>query len=451
MPVEFLYLAALLIAIIFWFVVLKRPIYEGMIIGYVVLVAVTGQWADFFTHLKTTSTNTLFYAIIAFLALAQIFGGTKVIDDAIEVILSIVGRLRGGAGYVALAASTFMASLSGSGAGNVAATGVFTIPAMKRTGFPSHLAANVEMAASTMGCMIPPAGSITLAFGCYTALYGTEGFTMSNFWLLLWGIGLWFILQRAVTLYFFCRYYKVAPMPKEEVPKLSDTIKKGWKSIIIPLVIFLPFFLDARLKAGLFTNLIGSGANSFSSCVLLFTPGLAALYSFLIARKRTNVSPKAMAEMLKKSVLSIVPVSVTIFFAYSAANLFSALGASSAIGDYITGLGFGKIALILIIPLFCAVLGMFLPGSSQTTLFGGIFISTMAAAGCNPWLVAGMLPAITGAMEGMTPPMALCMYTAMGIADSELIPTTKNCIIWCILHYIVSVAILLGILPILGL
>lgn len=451
MPIEFLYLGALLLSIIIWFVALKRPIYEGMIVGYIVLVAVTGQWANFFTYLKQTSTNTLFYAIIAFLALAQIFGGTKVIDDAIEVILSIVGRLRGGAGYVALAASTFMASLSGSGAGNVAATGVFTIPAMKKTGFPAHLAANVEMASSTMGCMIPPAGSITLAFGCYTAIYGTDTYTMSNFWLLIWGIGIWFILQRAITLYFFCRYYKVSPMPKEEVPKFSDTIKKGWKSIIIPVVIFLPFFLDARLNSNLFTNLIGKGASSFSSCVLLFTPGLAALYSFLIARKRTNISPKAMAAMFKNSILSIVPVCATIFFSYSAANLFTALGSSSAIGEYISSLGLSKIALIFIIPLFCALLGMVLPGSSQTTLFGGIFITAMAAAGLNPWLVAGIIPAFTGAMEGMTPPMALCMYTAMGIADSKLMPTTKNALVWIGLHYAVTVVILLGILPIWGL
>ena len=62
-----------------------------------------------------------------------------------------------------------------------------------------------------------------------------------------------------------------------------------------------------------------------------------------------------------------------------------------------------------------------------------------------------MLPVITGAMEGMTPPLALCMYTAMGIADAPLKPTIKNGMVWVILHYLLSVLCLLGVLPILGL
>ena len=65
-------------------------------------------------------------------------------------------------------------------------------------------------------------------------------------------------------------------------------------------------------------------------------------------------------------------------------------------------------------------------------------------------LVAVMLPVITGAMEGMTPPLALCMYTAMGIAGSKIKETTLNCLIWVVLHYFLSVVCLLGILPILG-
>ena len=62
-----------------------------------------------------------------------------------------------------------------------------------------------------------------------------------------------------------------------------------------------------------------------------------------------------------------------------------------------------------------------------------------------------ILPAITGAMEGMTPPLALCMYTAMGIAQSPFKQTAKTAILWISLHYIMSVLVILGILPILGL
>ena len=65
-------------------------------------------------------------------------------------------------------------------------------------------------------------------------------------------------------------------------------------------------------------------------------------------------------------------------------------------------------------------------------------------------MMAVMLPAITGAMEGMTPPLALCMYAAMGIAGSKMKETTINCLIWVFIHYMLSVVCLLGLLPILG-
>ena len=449
MPAEILYILVLLVVICVVFIVLKRPIYEAMFAGYVVLIIITGQWSKFFTHMYTTTTNTLFYAIVAFLAVAQLFGATKVIDSVIGIILAAFGRIRGGAGYVALIGSTFMGALSGSGAGNVAATGVFTIPAMKKSGFPAHLAANVEMASSTMGNQIPPAGVITASFGALDSLYKGQ-YTMSVFWMLMWGISLWFILQRGITLYAFCRFFKVKPMAKEDIPNIKETLKTGWLGLLLPLVIFIPFLLDNTVKP-FFTARIGTGAGAWSSTVLLFTPGLAGLYAILISRKKVNVSPKAIATMFSQQIKSIIPVTITIFFAYSVSNLFGTLGVGEVVGQVIKSMGLSYVALAFLIPLLCAILGMVLPGSSQVLIFGTTIIVIMAGAGANPLLVAGILPVITGAMEGMTPPLALCMYTAMGIAGSGMKETTINCMIWVALHYILSVAVLLGVLPIIGL
>ena len=59
MPVELIYLVVLLITICIFFIVLKRPIYEGMLAGYIVMVAMTGQWGHIWDHVYATSTNTL--------------------------------------------------------------------------------------------------------------------------------------------------------------------------------------------------------------------------------------------------------------------------------------------------------------------------------------------------------------------------------------------------------
>lgn len=450
MPIELVYLAVLLITIVIVFVPLKRPIYEAMLAGYIVMALVTGQFGNILKYVTQTSTNTLFYAIVAFLVLAQLLDQTKVIDACINIILSIFGRLRGGAGYVALLASAFMGALSGSGAGNVAATGVFTIPAMIKSGYPRYLAANISMASSTLGNVIPPSGVIVLAFGCLEVLFPGR-YAMSQFWLLMWGISLWFILQRAVTIFFFCRKYNIQAMTSEEIPRFGEAMRRGWKAILLPVVIFLPFLLDAQLKATLFTDRLGAGAGSLSGCVLLFTPGIAALYALLIADRGLKLTPGKLSAAMGRSVKSIVPVCATIFFAYCISNLFNALEVGAAIGEMVSSWGLPRIVLALLIPLFTAFLGMILPGSSQITIFGGAIITIMAATGSNPFLIAGMLPAITGAMEGMTPPLALCMFTAMGIAGSGMKETTRNCVIWVLLHYLLSVIMMVGLLPVLGL
>lgn len=447
MPIDFLWIAILLATIVITFLVFKRPIYECMFYGYVIMIICTGEWSNFFSYIAKTSKDTLFYSIMAFLVLAKVLDVTHAIDSVVNVIIAFFGRFRGGAALTAVLGSTFMGALSGSGAGNVAATGVFTIPAMKKSGVPAHLAANIESASSTMGNMIPPAGVILTALACYNE-YSGESMSQSTFWFACWGVAIWFIVQRLITTFIFCRYYKVQPMQKEDIPSLKASLKNGWKNLLLPLIILLPFILDSIFKASFFTNRLGSGAKNFSSSLLLFTPGLAAVYAILVNIK--GLSIRNLVVDIKKSVSGIVPVGATIFFAYCISNLFSSTEIGVNVGNYISGLNLSKISLAFLIPLFTAILGMVFPGSAQTKIFGTTLIAIYSATGGNPLLMAVMLPAITGAMEGMTPPLALCMYAAMGIAGSKMKETTINCLIWVFFHYMLSVVCLLGLLPILG-
>lgn len=449
-PLELLYLFALLITIIVVFIFFKRPIYEAMFIGFVVMILLLGEADKFLYYLMKPSTNTLFYAIVGFMSLAFIFGQTNVVNTIINFILSIVGRFRGGAGAVSLIASTFMASLSGTGPGNVAATGVFTIPAMVRTNFPKELAATVEMSASSLGPMIPPSGTILLAFAALETVFpGT--YELSTFWMVVWAIAFWFILQRFITLYIFCRKYKVTPVPKEEIPSMKETLKEGWKSLLVPVIIFLPLFLDFKFNDTFITARLGvEGAKAFSSSVILFTPGIAAIYSLLISKDdiEGGISFTNIVALFKKGIKQIVPVAATVYFAYCISNLFGDLNIGAKLGDYVESFNMTKLQLIIFFPIFTTFLGMILPGSSQIAIFGAGIIGALSAVGIEPILVAAMLPAITGALEGMTPPLALAMYAAMGIAGSEMKETSVLALIWVGLHLLLAMVILTGIIPI---
>lgn len=452
MPIEIWYLVAVFVTAILVFSVFKRPLYEAMLISFLVLLTVTGTWANIGTYIWDALQESTLYVIFAFIISAALLSKTSVIDDCIAIILSIFGRLPGGAGFVAIIGSSYMGSLSGSGPGNVATTGVFTIPAMIRSGFPPHLAANVEAHASTMGNMIPPAGMIGVAFAILDGLYPNT-YTMPQYWMLLWGIAIWFVAQRIITLFLMCRYYKIKPMQKEDIPSFKDTVKRGWKAVFLPIIVFVPFLLTSEF-ASFFEGRLGvDGAKALNNSLLLIIPALIVICGIFLSNKETRkkMTLQGMVDGIMKGMLKVVPTAALVLFAYFVSNVLEDLSIETAIGTYFAQLNMSRVALCFIVPFICAILGMLLPGSSQVKIFGGIIITIMATAGTNPMLVAAMLPCICGAMHGVTPPYCACVYTGMGIAQSELKPTLLNCVIWIAAHYLLSVLVLLEIIPVWGL
>lgn len=452
MPSAILYLGIMLAVIFVWFIALKRPVYEAVLISFILLILITGKYSNAWFYIRKGLSTSLLYSMVAFVAMSQLLAKTKVIDSTIAIILSLLGRITGGAGYVSVVASSFMGAISGSGPGNVMTTGTITIPAMIRSGFPAELAANIESTSSYLGNAIPPSANIVAALGAYLALYPNSNLTTGQFWVVLWGIALYFIIQRLVTVYIFCRYYKVKPMNKEDLPNLKETLRQGWKALILPLVILAPFMIDFFLKDKFLTQRLGTtGAKHFSSSLLLFVAGLAALYTVLIAKDRKAVSIQSMVDTFGKGIKSLAPAIGTCLFGYMIGNLFTDLNVAQDLEGFITSLSFSKLGMILFITVLTTFLGMVIPGSSLVVMFGPMFITLFAAVGVNPILAAAMLPSICGVMCGITPPLALGLYAGISIAESDFKKTVLNDLWWVALQYSLQVIILMGWLPILGL
>lgn len=454
MPAALTYLAIMLAVVVVWFLLLKRPVYEAVLISFIILLTITKTWGSVGKYIDTGLKTSLLYSMTAFVAMSIILTKTKVIDGAIAIILALLGRVTGGAGYVSVIASSFMGALSGSGPGNVMATGSITIPAMKRSGFPAELAANIESNSSYLGNMIPPSGNIVAALGALTgmAAYGEEYITQGQFWIVMWGCAVWFIIQRLLTVFVFCKYYKVKPMSKEEVPDLRATLKEGWQGLLLPIIILLPFVLDYFFKDTFFTNRLGkTGASNMSSSLLIFIGGLASIYAIIVAKDKKQVTPNAIAHMFADGVKTIAPAIGVCVIGYMIGALFTDLGVTDEMLMFMEGLHLGKLALVVFICTITCLLGMVIPGSSLVVIFGPVFITTLAAVGVNPVLAAAMLPCICGVMCGITPPLGLGMYAGMSLAESEFGKTFKNNLWWLALQFIIEVIVLMGWLPIIGL
>lgn len=452
MPSSILYLLIMLGTICIWFSVFKRPIYESIFVAFIVLVCVTGTWENIFKYVEKGFGTSLLYSMTVFTAMSIVLSKTKIIDGAVALILSLMGRIRGGAGYTAVIASTFMGSLSGSGPGNVMATGSITIPAMKKSGFPPELAGNIESSSSYLGNMIPPSANIVAALGAFIAVYPEWGLTQSQFWIVCWGCSLWFVIQRLITVYAFCKYYKVEPMKKEDLPSIKETFKKEWQGLLLPIILLLPFVLDFLLKDNFFTDRLGAtGAKQFSSSLLYFIAGVTTIYAMIMVKNKSLVTPKAIAKMFSNGIKSISPTICACIFGYMIGSLFGDLNVSVELGQIISSLNMSRLGLSLLIPLITCFITMVIPGSSAVVIFGSVFISLFASTGVNPVLIAAMLPCICGVMGGITPPLALGMYAGMTISGAEFGKTFRNNMWWVILQYVLEVVILMGWLPIIGL
>ncbi len=447
-PAVFIHLGVMLAVICLWFLLLKRPIYEGVILSFIILVALTGSWQNLWTYISGALDTSLLYSMMAFVAMAQILSKTKIIDNCVLIIISLLGRIPGGAGYASVIASSFMGALPGSGPGNVMSTGSITIPAMKKTGFPPELAANIESASSYLGNMIPPSANIVAAMGAYIAVYGDNAITTGTFWMACWSVSLWFILSRLIMVFAFCKYYKIKPMAKEDIPSFKETLKLGWTGLLLPVVIIVPFVFDAIFNAGFLTNRLGAtGAKYFSSSILIFIAGITAFLGICITGKKEKLSAKKIVDHVSKGVKGLSPTVGTCIFGYMIGELFSYTKAGDELQLFLQNISLGKFGLAIIIPLICCFVTMVIPGSSVVVMFGPAFIVLFAAAGVNPLLVAVMLPCICGVMCGITPPFALGMYAGMSIAESDFNKTLKNDLWWVFVQYILEVIILLGLLP----
>lgn len=446
-----LQLGLALFVVIFVFIILKRPMYEAMFLSFLALLTASGRVADLGHYLLQTSKGYLLFTMMAFMVFGVIVERSGIITDLLDIIVALVGRFSGGAGYVALLAGASMGAFCGTGSGTVAATGTFTIPAMKKTGFSPELAASIAAAAGTLGPIIPPSAAIPVMFMMLdVALPGYC--TASQFWMFAWTVSFWLIIQRLITLYILIRCNHVTPVPREDRATLRSAVKKGWKTLLLPIIMIVPFLFANSFHETFISSRLGqAGGESFSVFVLLTVPCVACAVAVLLWKGKGNqVTFAAVSDMVLSGITTVAPVIMMTFSGFAMGNLLNDLGMAEEIVAQFRTIDMNRWTVILIAPLLFTFFGMFMESSSCYFLFGPVFIPVAISAGINPMVAAMMVNVMCNAMGQMSPPFALCLLVSMGIAESDFKKTSIYAFFWCFTQYIVIVLMLAGLLPMFG-
>ena len=157
----------------------------------------------------------------------------------LDLPMALAGRSVGGPAKVAVMASGFFGSVSGSAIANTVSTGAFTIPLMKKAGFRPHVAGAIEPSASIGGMFMPP-------------IMGAGGFIMAEMTeipyvdIMLMAIfpALIYFLSVFVMIHFEAKRYGLVGIKDENAPTAWQILKEQWL-LSTPLVVIVVLMLFA--------------------------------------------------------------------------------------------------------------------------------------------------------------------------------------------------------------
>jgi TRAP transporter 4TM/12TM fusion protein len=333
--------------------------------------------------------------LVVFIVLAALLDSSglgKLFNDA---ALAVGGRLKGGPAKVSVIASALCGTISGSAATNVATTGAFTIPLMKKCGYKSYFAGAVEAAASTGGQIMPP-------------IMGTVAFIMAEYL----GVSYGSIAMAAVIpalLYFSGVFFQVdirarkiglTGLSKEEIPNLMETVKK-YGHMIIPMIVLVYFLMDG------------------------FSPVYAAFYASVLTwllsliRKETRLLGKGLVDMCVKASRSALSVGIAMATAGFIVAVLSMTGIGVILADNIVLLSGGHLFIALLLTMVVSIiLGMGLPTSACYIIAASIAVPILTKMGV-PAFQAHFFVLYFSVISTVTPPVALASYVAAGMSGAN--------------------------------
>jgi TRAP transporter 4TM/12TM fusion protein len=312
---------------------------------------------------------------------------------------SLLGHTRGGAAKISILASAFFGMISGSTTSNTLTIGAMTISAMKTTGFPSHLAAAIEACASTGGPIMPP-------------VMGAAAFIMASFLNVPYAyvaIGAFipaclYYLGLFVQVDGYAAKANLKGLSKEELPSFWATLKNGW-FYIFGIVVLVYLLLNLRMEAR---------APYYASGVLV---------ALAMIKKETRFNWTKAIDLIA-NIGKVVTQLVAIL---AAAGLIigglSITGVALAFSRELVGAVGNNIFLILLMGAFSSfVLGLGMTITACYIFLAIVMVPALISLGIDP-LAAHLFVFYWGVLSEITPPVALCVSAACGLAGSNFMQT----------------------------
>jgi len=347
-----------------------------------------------FGMLLNTSVNMLFLLVI----FGSIFESTGITGFFME-FGKLMGRyFPGGTGHMAVFSSSFVGMVNGAAPANVAITGSYTIPVMRKAGFKGETAGGIEAMASTGGQLTPPIMGI--------AVFVMAGFLGTSYANLMFKA-----IIPALAYYAVAVVGVIVVAYRERIPRSTE--KADRKRLLggAPL-----FFLPIAVLTAIMINHYSAGYAAFwSIIVLLIVSSLRRQTRPEITALMRNLTNGAiMAGTFGIAIGCIGMLIKTLTFTGAATKLSLVVGMVS---------GGNLVVLLLLVMVLCIILS-----SSTPTVIAYIIVAFVAA----PVLVEMGIPTVTAhffvfyyaILAAVTPPVAGAAMVGCKIAKAGYLKTS---------------------------
>jgi TRAP transporter 4TM/12TM fusion protein len=342
-----------------------------------------------------TSVSFVFYFVAFGVVYGAIGGGALFVDIAARM----VGTARGGSAKVAIIGSGLMGTISGSAVANVTATGVFTIPLMRRAGLSAERAGATEAIASTGGQLMPP-------------IMGVAAFVMAELLAVPYA-------QIALAGLIPALAFYVALLLGAHLHACRTglgTLSAGDIAHVPPVLPRLPLLLPILVLVGALA--VGWSAPRAAMLATLACPVVALLRPQ--GWRIVLDLPEMLRQVGRQAAEIAVPIAaigivIAVAIQSNLALKFAA-GLMTAGGDTMGG------ALLLVV-LGCIVMGMGLPTVAAYIIGAILFVPALQAFGVAA-LAAHFFVMYYCVLSMITPPVALASFAAAGLAGAGAMRTS---------------------------
>lgn len=357
-------------------------------------------------------------AIPFFMLAGEIMGHGSLSKKIVEFAMVVVGRIKGGLGYVVVLASILFAGLSGSAVADAAALGGILIPLMAREGYRKDVSTALVSSSSLIAPIIPPSIPM-IVFGV------TAGVSITK--LFMAGIvpGLLLAVALMITWFIISKKNNYKPGKEYTLQESLQVFKESIWALLMPIIIV------GGIRFGIFTP-TEAGA-------------VAVVYSLLVSMFiYKDVKVKDLRGIFVAAAKSTSVVMFVASAAMAVAWLLTVAQIPQQIVELFGGLTENPLALMIAINILLFLIGMVMDLTPAVLIFAPVLMPLILKAGIDP-VYFGLIMILNLCIGLITPPIGTVLYVGCGVGQISLVDLVKK--IWPFMLAELAVLVLLILFP----